>query len=94
MMLQAAQWEGRLLELGAVHGPRAHPLSRAVLVALDVGVAVSTACQVPVSTRKTNGLSASSDSAVCRFKTANNLAHDGGIAANPRQHAVGLFPPW
>ena len=42
-MLQAAQWEGRLLELGAVHGPRAHPLSRAVLVALDVGVAVSTA---------------------------------------------------
>jgi len=24
----------------------------------------------------------------------NNLAHDSSIAAYPRQHAVGLFPPW
>ena len=24
----------------------------------------------------------------------NNLAHHSGIAAHPREHAVGLFPPW
>jgi hypothetical protein len=29
-----------------------------------------------------------------RFKTANNLAHNNGIAAHPRKHTIGLFPPW
>jgi hypothetical protein len=24
----------------------------------------------------------------------NNLAHDGGIAANPREHAISVPPPW
>jgi len=40
-----------------------------------LGCRDATASQVPVSTSKTNDLSASSDG-VCRFKTANNLAHE------------------
>jgi hypothetical protein len=67
-----------------------------VVVTDELRLQLKKATRTAASTAARNNKATSTsiqNSARFTNKTANNLAHNVRIAAHPRQHAVGLFPP-